>query len=152
MGLPTQARHVLLKLPDLGERPDELRSDGIVYRIHDRSGVVLTTASGVVDAHHVFDHIRRLANDPLVDKPIRELFDGSAITRLGLGTNDVRRIARMLTRDCPCFSGARLAAVATRPLHFGLTRMLQAFVGDELIHIEVFRSREPAAVWIGCRE
>ncbi len=117
----------------------------VTYRIEKARRLLVLTATGVVTAGEVREWRQAVGRDPDFAPDHRALFDGTAVTKFDLSTDDVYAIVA-----APLFArNARRAFVATNRLGFGLARMfesLRAMKGET--GIRVFSSREQAMAWL----
>ena len=115
------------------------------YEIDKERRLITSTASGVITLREVWAHQEKLGKDPDFDASFAQLLDVTQVTKLEIGSEDVRRIA-----ESDSFSpNPRLAIVATSSLVFGMARMFQIFremKGEE--KTRVFRDRDEALAWV----
>jgi len=94
-------------------------------------------------AHHALESGEVPAgHDELID--LRGVEDGG-----GISTHVLRRIADMFTRSDTMPERSRVAMVATTDVHYGLSRMYQAFRSDSPLDLRVFRDMGEARAWLG---
>jgi hypothetical protein len=91
-----------------------------------------------------------LVSDPRWRPGMNVLIDLTALDSRKLTEQDLARIAALLSRYRTQLGPGRRAQVATDPLSFGLTRMVQAQAEAEGVDFSaaVFRSREEARAWL----
>jgi hypothetical protein len=118
------------------------------YVIDKKQGVVVTRAWDKLTDDDVLAHQRRLRADPAFDSGYRQLVDLSPVEQFGLTPGGVRALA---AKD-PWGPGARRAFVSPTDIAFGMTRMHQILLDDQLQEIAVFRTKSEARHWLGLDE
>ncbi|MBP7777096.1 MAG: hypothetical protein KA371_08215 [Acidobacteria bacterium] len=118
------------------------------YRIDTEAEIVWSRAWGVLAQGDTAAHYRRLSADPAFRPTFRHLVDLRSVVRMDLSPSAIRDVAK-----AGLFApGARRAFLAPKDIHYGLSRMLQAFVEIEGSEIGVFRTAAEAAAWLGIPE
>lgn len=120
----------------------------IRYRIVEAEALVVTTFAGRVTDAELLEHDRLIAADPAVPRGHRELVDLRAVTSVDVSPEG---LAALVERDArrPEIAETRLAIVAPRDLAFGFGRAYQARSLASRPEVEVFRTAEAAAAWLG---
>ncbi len=117
----------------------------VTYRIDKARRLLLLTATGVVTADEVRAWREAVHNDPDFSPDFRALFDGTAVTKFDLSTDDIHAMVA-----AAFFApNARRAFVAKNRLGFGLARMfesLRSMKGET--GIRVFSDRAQALAWL----
>jgi hypothetical protein len=117
----------------------------IEYRIDAAARIVYSTAKGSISIADALPYVERLRADPAFDPAMSQLFDFSGVTRIDLGTDDLRSMA-----PANVFGrGARRAFVATNDVSYGVARMFEALVAPAGTELRVFREMEEAKRWLG---
>jgi hypothetical protein len=114
------------------------------YTIDTDRKLVVSRFWGVATNDDIFDHGRRLRNDPQFRPDFRQLVDMSELTEVRVGSGVIRDASRN-----QFFSpGVRRAILATSDAAFGMARMYA--IGSEGAGqtIEVFRDRKAAEAWL----
>lgn len=120
----------------------------MVYEVDPTSGVIVTTARGVVTAEELEAHMRGLARNPELPRPLRELWDGRAVERFAVWGADIQRIVGGAGTADGGLGGARLAIVASQDVIYGMARMAEILSESTAVTIRAFRELEPAQRWI----
>ncbi|MBN1867962.1 hypothetical protein JW916_11795 [Candidatus Sumerlaeota bacterium] len=124
----------------------------IDYRIdHDRR-LVIASARGVMTREDAFEYQREAWSRPDV-VGYDELLDMSTVSGTELKSPEEMRDLAVLaaSTDVPG-RRTRLAIVVGKPLHYGLSRMYQAYretAPSGMKEVGVFHSREEALQWLG---
>jgi hypothetical protein len=124
----------------------------IVFSIDTEHHVVWARATGVLNDADMFDYQRTVWSRPEV-AGFDEIVDMTEAGQVEMGTGDrmIRLAAASAETDIPGHP-AKLAIIASEPLHFGLARMYQTY--RELDprstkKVAVFRTRQEALEWLG---
>jgi hypothetical protein len=105
----------------------------------------MSTIAGVFDLADGLAHQEKLLKDPDFDPSFSQLMDFTHVTKLQIGTEDVRRLAQRSIFS----SDARRAILVNNDLAFGLARMFVVFretVGER--GIRVFHDLDEALYWV----
>jgi hypothetical protein len=140
----------------LGRTPRDILSSRLVvvpieYEIDEEREMVRTTARGVLTSAELLAHVRRLATDDALPRPLYEIWDGTDVDRLDARGTNVRGFINAAAAARDKFGPARLAIVAPTPVVFGLARMAQALAEFTPFRIAVFHDREDADAWMAER-
>ncbi|HKJ25804.1 MAG TPA: STAS/SEC14 domain-containing protein [Myxococcota bacterium] len=119
-------------------------------RFEPETNLLLVTFDGTLSDEDLLEYARHAlesadvsaGHDELID--LRGLEDGGEIS-----TRALRRIADMFTRSDTAPDRSRVAMVATTDVHYGLSRMYQAFRSDSPLDLRVFRDMGEARAWLG---
>ncbi len=130
--------------PRLGEHVAE-NSMAAYFRIDKERRLVMTTATGVLTFADGLAHQDRLMTDPDFDPSFSQLMDLTHVTKIELGSEDVRRLAEksVFAPD------ARRAILVNCDVVFGLAQKFVAFresLGEK--GLRVFRSVDEALSWV----
>ena len=104
----------------------------------------MTTISGVFTLADGLAHQEKLLKDPDFDPSFSQLIDFTQVTKLELGTEEVRRLAQRSIFSCD----ARRAILVGSDLAFGLARMFLIFresLGEKGV---LFHSLDEALYWV----
>ncbi len=120
----------------------------ISYRV-DQSGVVVTLEWGRVSLADGQAHLRAVAGDARVPRPVQEIYDKRQVTDLpidyALSVGYAEDAARLF-RD----GGAgRMCYLVTSDLVYGKARQIQQLLDSHGVTVAVYRSLEEACAWIG---
>lgn len=110
---------------------------------------VVLRGEGLVTAPEVFEANRWLYTE-LEDKNIAryQLWDNTALTRVEVTNEDVRRFAQESKVATQSLSRIAIAIVGTTNFTYGLARMYEAYSYDDRIQTMVFRDRVDAEKWL----
>ncbi len=130
--------------PRLAEHAAE-NSMAAYFRIDKERRLVMSTAAGVITVADGLAHQDRLMTDPDFDPSFSQLMDLTHITKIEIGSEDVRRIAQrsVFAPD------ARRAILVNCDVVFGLAQKFVAFresLGEK--GLRVFRSIDEALSWV----
>jgi hypothetical protein len=89
----------------------------------------------------------QLLNDPDFDPKFNQLIDLTALTGLGMSTEETKALASRAVFS----ASSRRAFVATNPAVFGMCRLYEAshHGWDEHAQVRVFSDRDAALKWLG---
>jgi hypothetical protein len=121
----------------------------MTYTIDPSSGLVLTTAAGVVTDADVLGHLDALAADPRLPAVAAELADARGVTDPAVTSNGLWRAAAREAAAGPPLSARRLAIVAASDAAFGMSRVYQQLADGEAVRVRVFRDLAAARAWLG---
>lgn len=122
----------------------------IAWKIDPDHKVVLVRAEGAVGDADLLDLARRLAADPRVRSGVHELVDVRDADLSAVSSEALREMAATFAAHDTGPTGARIAVVAWRDAAYGLSRMYQAYRGDEIpAELSVFRDMAEARAWLG---
>jgi hypothetical protein len=108
------------------------------------NGRVLTTGQGVVTFEEIYQMALCQRKDPAFRGHFDELLDLTQIEALQLSEAELQRIAAV----SPFGNGSRRAIAVTQDLHYGLSRMYEAFQESQGAKMRVFRSLPAALAWL----
>lgn len=111
------------------------------YALDDRGFIVIAPV-GKNSVHDYMKTFRAIAHDDQYRDVQRILFDTTAI-EVSLSSGEIAELASSLTKKEP---DRRLAVVTKTALHFGISRMYQAFADEP--RMQIFDSMDAAAVWL----
>jgi hypothetical protein len=77
-----------------------------------------------------------------------QIVDLTAVTRIVMSTDDIRRIADQDRSAVKSFGRITIAVVADKDLDFGMSRMWEAYAESPGIETGVFRNMSDARDWI----
>ena len=117
----------------------------ITYTIDPERRLIVTFIWGPATEDEVFEHNRRLRNDPHFDPQYRQLADMSGITELLVSTKVIQDTAH----DQFFAPGVPRAFVSLNETAFGLARMFALHAEGSGQTIQVFRERAAAEAWLG---
>lgn len=123
----------------------------IEYEVEAERGLVQSRASGVLSSEQMLAHVRALASDAAVPRPLYEIWDGTEVERLDAWGTNVRGFLNAAVTAKQKFGSARLAIIAPSQLVYGLGRMAQSLADFTPYRIGVFRRREDAVAWMDQR-
>ena len=115
------------------------------FRIDREHRLVMTTISGVFTLAEGLAHQEKLLKDPDFDPSFSQLIDFTQVTKLELGTEEVRRLAQRSIFSCD----ARRAILVNSDFAFGLARRFLIFresLGEK--GVRVFHSLDEALYWV----
>lgn len=115
------------------------------YEIDLERHLVVSFAHGVLTEAESEDLYARLRRDPAFEPGLHQICDLSGVSDLHASKDFIQRLA--LTS--PFDPSSRRAFVAPSDLHYGLARMLEAYIELEGGDAGVFRSRSEAESWLG---
>lgn len=113
---------------------------GIVYKTEKKTGIIITTLSGLVTTQEYLAHPQNLINDPNIKKPFLEIFDTRQVTELGIDIDEVKSMSRQIHEISRQMKGSKIAMIAGSDLTFGFGRMFQSL--SESAGIEVLVTRD----------
>ena len=91
-------------------------------------GTVRTTMTGVVTPTEVLAHLRDLGSRAGIPDVFVEVVDLSAVDNVNIVSTDARQIAQQASALHSSHHASHVIVVATDPLSFGVSRMLDAYV------------------------
>ena len=114
------------------------------YRIDEAAQIVYSRAWGVLTDADLRDNRAALIRDPAFAPTLRQLYDFSGVTSVGVTS----AMVRMLAQTSPFPPGARRAFFVPSDATYGLARMY-AIVGDRADEaFRIFRDLQQATVWL----
>ena len=94
----------------------------------------------------MLDHDEWTPGDPF-------LFDYTELDTTRLSTEDVHLLAELGTPRASDIGQGKAAVVVDRDLEYGLVRMFQVFVEDNVAsRFRLFRSRDEALIWLASED
>jgi hypothetical protein len=124
----------------------------IQHRVDRKYGVVLAWGEGVVSDDELLAFVQRTANDSEFRSGMHELIDLRRVDTSALSTRSLRRTAELFAAFDTGPAQGRVAIVAPEDLAYGLSRMYQAFRGEDAVELMVFRDMIDARKWLGLPE
>lgn len=121
---------------------------GIEHAYDEKRRLVLATARGTIGPEDMVGHIRRVAADDRVLRPLYEIWDGTGIEKFNVFGADVRGFLDTAISFQERFGAARLAIVAGTPVLYGLGRMAQLLSDATPFEICVFKDLETGEAWM----
>jgi len=121
----------------------------ITYVIDESSGVVLTTASGVLTDQELLEHKRKLTSDSKFRPGMVELSDIRAITKLAVTNAGIAQFVSQDASDKAALEGHKLAIVVSDDLAFGMARMYEMMTSMNIPGVRIFRDINEARSWLG---
>jgi hypothetical protein len=119
----------------------------VSYSIDPAQGLVTNVGTGVLTDADMRETQQRMIADADFRSTYSQLFDLTDVTEVRLTSSYLREMA-----DATAFApSSRRALVVTQTLLYGLSRMFQAFLGDQGEAFRVFRSRAEAESWLDLR-
>jgi hypothetical protein len=97
------------------------------YAIDHESGIVSVRGWGDVSHDDLREHLAALFSDPSLPVPYKQLIDLTDIEEFDLSSDDARMTAEALAQR-PEVRNGKLAFVATQPLTYGMSRVLEAMI------------------------
>jgi len=117
----------------------------VSYLIDQARGVVFSRAWGVVTDEEVLAHAKVLRADARLIPALRQVADFRHVTKLGVTSEGVRRVAR----NNPFGPDARRSFVAPLDETVGMLRMFGIYMDADTSQFRIFRTLEPAMEWVG---
>ena len=117
----------------------------VTFEIDVSRAFVTTTVTGTVTVADMLTYQATLVAHPQFSPDFDSLSDFTASDPFTASPDDIRRLAENL----PFRPGTRRAYVASSDLHFGLSRMAQAYSAASGLEAQVFRDRAAALAWLG---
>jgi hypothetical protein len=114
---------------------------GIV--VDEQEGLILATADSLTTIGELVASFKGLAECPEFRPGMKILLDMTDYVHQATA-QDVRRIAEELGRYSQRMPGQEVAVVVSKPVVYGMLRMLQALVGDLPFQLHVTYDREDA--------
>jgi hypothetical protein len=119
-------------------------------RFDAEANLLLVTFEGTVGDEDLLKYARHALEGAEVPSGHDELIDLSSVEDGGEITSQaLRRVAGMFTRTDQTPERTRVAIVATTDVHYGLSRMYQAFRSESPLDLRVFRDIDQARAWLG---
>jgi hypothetical protein len=120
----------------------------IEYRYVEEHELVVTTFSGVVTDEELLAHGHRIGNDERIPWGHREVVDMRTIDSVTVTSPGIASLIDIDRRSGKA-SETKLAIVAPKDVVFGLSRAYQIRSKPDRPVVEVFRTIEEAAEWLG---
>ncbi|MBD3278541.1 MAG: hypothetical protein GF388_09590 [Candidatus Aegiribacteria sp.] len=119
----------------------------IDYRT-DEDGNVRTVLSGAVTKDEYMSHPVKLAQDPRVSNPLREIFDARNVESTQVSFDEIDSVTSFEGPMPSVLKGARIAVLVGTGFSYGLGRMFQAMSTVMGFDVLVTRSVEEAEDFI----
>ena len=120
----------------------------MTYSIDSTRRVVFTTASGVLADRDILAHKEELLADPKLEPGMMELQDVRGITKVDVTSKGIQHLAVLSDSEKKILGDFKLAIVVSKSLAFGMARVFEAYAGDSLPHVSVFRDMDSAKAWL----
>ena len=115
------------------------------YLIDQERGVVFSRAWGVLTDKDLLAHAKVLRSDARLTPGLPQICDFRDVTKLGVTSEGVRRVAR----NNPFEPDARRSFVAPADETVGMIRMFGIYMNADNSQFRIFRTLAPAMEWIG---
>ena len=122
---------------------------GITHRIDADLGVIFLKIDGELRDEHVGWWSDAILADPNYRPGMDRLADYSGVTKLGVTTEGLRRLATAARGFDPLRWGRRLAIVVSGEEGFGVGRQYQSMRMESPYEIRLFQLVEDAKEWLG---
>ena len=120
----------------------------ITYSFDATRGMLFAQVTGLTTLADIENYFLRVSHEPWF--PVPALTDVRT-SSTDISTDDVRAAADRLRRLAPRLHGAPIAILTASPVSFGLSRMIEQLLGDE-VNIQVFRDEPSALAWLTERQ
>jgi len=122
--------------------------------VHDRfdaeANLLIVTFEGTLGDEDLLQYVRHALERSEVPPGRNELIDLSRVEAgAEISSQVVRRVADRFNRADRAREGSRVAIIATTDVHYGLSRMYQAFRSEAPVDLRVFRTMDEARAWLG---
>ncbi len=123
----------------------------ITYEVDRGTSLVRSRATGVVTLEELRQHVERLANEPALRGPLREIWDGRDVERFTLTAAEIRGLVEHTHLLRRRIGELCVAIVSNDDVIYGLGRLAQ--VAAEFLPVELrpFRDIDAAERWMASR-
>ena len=118
-------------------------------KIDRAAGIAYWQAPEVLEGHHLESYLTRLVADPDYSVGLQEILDFSRVKECKLTTDNVTRMVICQRAQQNKLIGNQRAMICESDLVYGFSRMFTLKSGEIPIEMQVFRSAEKAAEWLG---
>lgn len=120
----------------------------ITYKIDERSGIILTTARGVLTEEDLINHKKSMASNPKLKPGMAELSDVRGVSRVDISPAGMKKLVAIDAAHSDLLKDYRLAIVASDDLVYGLGRMYEMMTAGNNPNVQVFRTFDEAMQWL----
>ena len=113
------------------------------------AGISYWKAPKVLEGHHLDSYLQHLLSDPDYSVGLQEVLDFKNVKECNLSTDNITRMVVCQRAQQNKLIGNQRALICDNDLVYGLCRMFTLKSGSVSMEIQVFRSADEAAKWLG---
>ena len=116
--------------------------------VNETQGIITVTLRGQLEVEGTLEALKSLWAEEDRTGINRALWDFREMVAGGVTTVHLREMANRHLRDRPDLPESLAAIVVSRDLEFGMARMVEAFVSQGPVDMQIFRSMSEASNWL----
>lgn len=117
-------------------------------RVDEVRRIIVVTLRGQWDAKGILEALQTLWAEQRRTGMLGALWDLRDVRAGGVTTGQLREVATRHMGDRPALPESRAAVVVSGDLEFGIARMMEAFVSEGQVDMQIFRDLSEASDWL----
>ena len=116
--------------------------------VNEESAIITATLRGQWEAAGIMEALHGLWTEQGRTGILRALWDFREVVASGVQTVDLRDVAAGHLTNRPNLPESRAAVVVSRDLEFGMARMIEVFMAESPVDMQIFRDLGAACTWL----